>query len=407
MTTKRPIDVKHLLKHHAYVNTPLNFEEAFAVGVMAVDGCKGDEMAARQSVAVLCALHNQATYGYKYDPAKEAEHDHSLPKSAGEQIAGICAAVFSHDILRSRSGFISPKLPNDMPFVMDNCGMGGDMIVTPNVSTTAAFIAASYGIPMCKHGSPSNADKGRHGSSDFISLLGIDTMVVARRTKECLEDLGFAYTEALDTQYKGIHLQTHEFAMLPHMNDIIGPITNPIHPHLLKRRVLGVNHLMSPRVVAEAYQILNERGVTKLEHGLFVRGFVDKEHAQGMDEVSICEGGTMVAELKDGVITEYRLQAEDFGLTPVRVEDISPPENLGKGRFSLEILKRNVNGPALQMVLANAATLFYVAGVSTDLKECYRFVEREHASGRPYELARKVAERLPAPHQMKEAASRA
>lgn len=384
------MDIKHILKDHAYQNIPLSYEEAFALGVYTIEGCRGNEMAQKQSIAALCALHTRATYAWKNDRYIEEMHGHRLPKNSAEQIAGICAAVYQQDIEISEFGYLKP----DVPFVMDNCGMGGDIVVTPNVSTVAAFIAASAGIPMCKHGSPSNADKGKYGSSDFVSLIcGIDVFAQKDLVERCVEKTNFGFTEALDTRYKLIHLQTHKIAMLPHMNDIIGPITNPLHSRKLTRRVLGLNHLIPPKIVAEAYHIMNERGVTHLEHGLFVRGFANEHRYEGMDEVSICSGGTQVAELDHGKIREYVLHASDFGINEVAVNEISPKGN--KGEFSLAVLKGEVNGSPLQMILANAAILFYLAGKSQDLKECYKMAKEVHASGLPYETMLAVREMLP------------
>lgn len=385
------MNIKHLLKDHAYRNIPLGFEEAFYLGLYALKGCAGDQLAQIQSIAALSALHTRSTYAWQHSATAEERHGHQLPLNAAEQIAGLCAAVFQNDIAVSQFGFLKPKVP----YAMDNCGMGGDLMVTANVSTIAALIAAASGIPMCKHGSPANADSGRHGSSDFIAMLGINTYADRKAVEGCIEEEGFGYTEALDARYKSIHLQTHQVAMLPHMNDIIGPITNPLDPLLLTRRVLGVNHLIPPRVVAEAYQILNERGITHLGHGLFVRGLAKSSHYEGMDEVSICVGGTQVAELQGGVIHEYVIRADAFGLSPVASADISPPEGMSKGDFSVGILKREITGPPLQMVLANAAILFYLAGRSLDLRECYAMAESAHRSGKAYEKVMAVRELLP------------
>lgn len=206
----------------------------------------------------------------------------------------------------------------------------------------------------------------------------------------------FGYTDALAEVYKIIHVQTHRIAKLPHMNDIIGPITNPLDPRLLTHRVLGVNHLIPPHAVARAYCILNCRGVTNMKHALIVRGLGDKvDGNEGMDEVSICEGGTLVAELKDREVREYHLRAEDFGLEPVPVASISPPEGMSKGEFSLEILKGEIKGPPLQMVLANAALLFYLGGHSQDLKVCYAFAHEIYAKGEAYEKMLAVRELIP------------
>jgi len=385
------MEIKHCLKDHAYQNIPLTYEEAYSLGCYVLEGCSGNALAQIQSIAVLSALHTKSTYAWRWRRTVERHHGHQLPKTASEQIAGICAAVFQHDIAVSTFGFLEPNVP----YAMDNCGMGGDLIVTANVSTIAALIAAVAGIPMCKHGSPANADQGRHGSSDFVALLGIDTYGSRDEVERCVEEENFGYTEALDVRYKRIHLQTHKVAMLPHMNDIIGPITNPLNPRLMSRRILGVNHLMSPRIVAEAYQILNERGVTHLRHGIFVRGFADRRRYEGMDEVSICEGGTQVAELQDTTIREYSLTAGDFGLNPVPIRTISSPNGMSKGDFSLGILRGEITGPPLEMVLANAALLFYLAGHSQDLRECYAMAEAVQASGAAYEKALRVRQRLP------------
>lgn len=385
------MEIKHFLKDHAYQNIPLTFEEAYSLGQYALEGCSGSQIAQIQSITVLSVLHTLATYSWLWSEGAECRHGHRLPRNAAEQVAGVCAAIFKSDIALSDFGFLEPKVP----YAMDNCGMGGDLIVTANVSTIAALIAATSGIPMCKHGSPANADGGRHGSSDFISMLGINTYATKGEVERCMEEESFGYTEALDTRYKQIHMQTHRIAMLPHMNDIIGPITNPLSPLLLTRRVLGVNHLISPRIVAEAYKILNEHGVTNLQHGIFVRGFVDGHCYEGMDEVSICEGGTQVAELHGVEIRESHLYADDFGINPVPVEAISPPRGMSKGDFSLKILAGEITGAPLQMVLANAALLFCLAGQSQNLKECYAIAESTHRSGKVYEKMVAVSRRLP------------
>ncbi|HUC02129.1 MAG TPA: hypothetical protein VMA75_04505 [Candidatus Paceibacterota bacterium] len=385
------MDIKHILKDHAYQNVPLTFDEAYDLGRYTLKGCNGDPLAQIQSIAALSALHNKATYAWRWNDDQSALHGHALPRSAADQIAGICAAVFEHDIAVSPSGFLHPKVS----YAMDNCGMGGDLVVTANVSTLAALIASAAGIPMCKHGSPANADKGRHGSSEFVASLGIDTRADRLSVEASVEEEGFGYTEALDINYKRIHSQTHALAKLPHMNDIIGPITNPLHPQLLSRRVLGVNHLVPPHVVAEVYQILNRRGITNLQHGMFVRGFVDSKRYEGMDEISICPGGTQVTELKNGEISEYFLTAEDFGLRSVSRAEITPPVGMSKGEFSKRILSGQISGPALQMVLANAAALFYLAGRSKNLRECYDMAKGIHLQGKDFEKAQSIAARVP------------
>ena len=383
------IDIKHIMKEHAYRNIPLDYDEAYNLGLYALEGCKGNNEAQIQSIAALCALHTKATYAFNRKNKKKRWR-HEIPENSSQQIAGVCASIFENDIAKSESGFLRPKINH----AMDNCGMGGDLIATANVSTISAFIAAAANIPVLKHGSPANADSGRHGSSDFIDLCGINTYASKKDVEDCLVANKFGYTEALDTKYKLIHIQTHKIARMPHMNDLIGPITNPLDPKLLDRRLLGINHLLRPKIVAGAYAILNEKKITNVKHALFVRGFVGPS---GIDELSTCKEGSVIAELKNNEIMEYRLFPKDFGLKPAKPASISPPKNMSKGDFSMKILRGEITGPSLEMILANAALLFYIEGKSDDLKECYLQAEETFSSGKAYEKMLNVKESIPKP----------
>lgn len=377
------------MKEHAYRNIPLDYEEAYDLGQYALEGCNGNNLAQIQSIAALCALHTKATYAF-IRKNKKKRWRHEIPENSSQQIAGICASIFNNDIAKSEFGFLRPQIHH----AVDNCGMGGDLVATANVSTISAFIAAAANIPMLKHGSPANADSGRHGSSDFIDLCGINTYASKREIENCVTINKFGYTEALDTRYKLIHVQTHKIAHMPHMNDLIGPITNPLDPKLLDRRLLGINHLLRPKIVAEAYAILNEKKITNVKHALFVRGFVG---SSGIDELSTCKEGSVIAELKNNEITEYRLLPNDFGLKPAKPASISPPGNMSKGEFSMKILRGEITGPSLEMILANSALLFYIEGRSDDLKECYLQAEETFSSGKAYEKMLDVKKTIPKP----------
>jgi anthranilate phosphoribosyltransferase len=340
--------INNILKNNAYQNKPLDFRKAYLLGAYVLYPYSNNldeifdldkEFAEKQGIAALCALHNRETYR------------HPL---AAEQIAGISSAIFDYDIRLSKNGFFEPEID----YAMDNCGMGGDIYRTPNVSTIAALIAAADGIKMCKHGSPGNTDST--GSSDFLQYCGVNLFSNIEVTSKALKEYNFGYTDALNTDFKNIHVQTHRSAHLAHMNDIIGPITNPLHPSLMKRRVLGVNHLIDTATVAAAYKIMNEYGVTRLEQGLFVRGFVDERRNGGIDEISIFPGGSSVAELSGTNITTYDLYAKDFGIKDREYFRV-PEGKKEKAEFSMQILSNKISGAPKELILANAAIIQYLA----------------------------------------------
>jgi anthranilate phosphoribosyltransferase len=139
---------------------------------------------------------------------------------------------------------------------------------------------------------------------------------------------------------------------------------------------------------------MNKRGVMKMEHALFIRGFTDDNHSCGMDEVSICSGGTQVAELINGSISNYFIFAGDFGIKPVSPESISPPRGMSKGEFSLKILQGEISGPPLQMILANTALLFRLAGEADDFCGGYQMAEEVFQSGQVMKTVEAVRDAL-------------
>ena len=428
--------IKHVLKEHAYVNVPLNFEEAYALGVAAIaphiptirnspefkeffkevsnDPEKAkeilffgkdtlqDAMMARmaltdkQTLSAMCALHTIATYHAKPEKKTIYLHQevggHSCPTDAAEQIAGISAAIIEYDTANAENGFLNPNVS----CAIDNCGMGGDFYKTANISTLAALIASSANIPICKHGSPANADAGKHGSSDFVAefilgkesfqdLIGIPKQVV----EEAIEEHGFGYTEALDTNYKRVHRLTHNSSFLPHMNDIIGPMTNPLDKRVATKKIIGVNHLIPPEIVAKAFKILNGQGVTDVRRGIFVRGYVQKNNLEGIDELSIMPGGSRLAELREGEVTKRQVFAEEFGIKSVSYKSIAPQGK--KGDFSMALLNGEVKGAPLEIVLANAALIFHLNNGIT-LREGYEEAREVVESGAHREKAAELKE---------------
>lgn len=331
-------NIKSIFKHNAYQNKPLDFEQGYDLAFYMIEGCNGNPIASIQSLSLLCSLHNKATYTHK---------------DAHLQIAGLVAGIIDADIKTSEFGFLKPNVP----YVVDNCGMGGDNIVTANISTLASFICSSLGIFMCKHGSPANADGGRHGSSDFVALCDIPVGLSDIEICRMIEENHWGYIEACDTRFKQIHTQTHKFAQLAHMNDLLGPLTAPIEPSIAKYKVVGINGLLKPIVVSKACQLLNQKGITKFENALFIQGNLNNKEC--VDELVLTFYGTSVAELtKENEVIEYTLFPNDFGMPSVDEKFLSPPAGMSKGRYSSAILNRKLVGPIDQVIAANAAIIF-------------------------------------------------
>jgi anthranilate phosphoribosyltransferase len=290
-------------------------------------------------------------------------------------IAGICAAVFEKDIGKSTEGFLT--IPG-REYVLENCGMGGDTIPTPNVSCLAGICAASAGITMVKHGSRSHTNPS--GSTDFLEACGIPMDLPSETIQRSVDKFHLGYIDAVDTRFKRIHRMTMERSRVSHLSHIVGPITSPVHPHLLRRRVIGVNQNVNSRMVAQVYQILNDKGVTQMDHLLVVRGHGDTAN-DFMDEVSITRNGTEVTQLRNNAITEFTLNAKQFGFPEYSCEELCIPPGREKGEYSRAILNGEANGAALDLVSANAALLFHLADPKRDLRDCAEHARKQFTSG--------------------------
>jgi anthranilate phosphoribosyltransferase len=103
-------------------------------------------------------------------------------------------------------------------------------------------------------------------------------------------------------------------------------------------------------------------------------------HAEdGMDEISIATP-TFVAELKNGEVSTYTIQPEDFGMQRASLEEIRATDSA----HSLEIIKsvfENKPGPAKDIVSLNAGAAIYAAGLTSTLAEGVKKAQDVIAAG--------------------------
>ena len=100
----------------------------------------------------------------------------------------------------------------------------------------------------------------------------------------------------------------------------------------------------------------------------------------GLDEVSL-GAATLVGEFKDGLITEYEIHPEDFGLTMASSRSLkveTPAQSLALVRAVLD----NEPGPARDIVMLNAGVALYAANVAKTMADGVALARAALASGR-------------------------
>ena len=239
-------------------------------------------------------------------------------------------------------------------FLVDTCGTGGDGSDLFNVSTASAFIVAAAGGQVAKHGNRSVSSST--GSADVLEAAGINLNLSADQVAQCVNTvgIGFMFAPAHHSAMKHAIGPRKELAQRTIFN-MLGPMTNPAG---VKSQVIGVFNEALCRPIANVLQRLGS------EHVLVV-------HAQdGLDEISLATP-THVAELKDGVVSEYKISPEDLGVASQSLIGLtvsSAAESLDLISDALGPQKTVEGKKAADMLALNAGAALYVCGQAESIK---------------------------------------
>ena len=224
-----------------------------------------------------------------------------------EEIAGAASAL-----LADAQPFPRP----DYDFA-DIVGTGGDGTNSINISTASAFVAASCGAKVAKHGNRSVSS--RSGSSDLLQAFGIRLDMSAEDSRQALDDLNvcFLFAPQYHTGFRHAMPVRQQLKTRTIFN-VLGPLINPARP---PKALIGV---YSPELVLPI--------------------------------------ATLVAELHQGEIESYQLSPQDFGLESYSLNALqggTPEENR-------DILARLLQGKGdaahAAAVAANVALLLILFG---------------------------------------------
>ncbi|MEO6118880.1 MAG: anthranilate phosphoribosyltransferase [Methylotenera sp.] len=267
----------------------------------------------------------------------------------GETVDEIAAAA---SVMRELSTKVN--IP-DSAHLIDTCGTGGDGIQTFNVSTVSAFVAAAAGAKVAKHGGRSVSSTC--GSADVLEALGVNVNQTPEQVAHCVNTVGVGFMFAPNHHSAMKHSAPvrRELGVRTLFN-LLGPLTNPASA---KRQVMGV---FAKELTVKLAHVLQQLGS---EHVLVVCG------ADGMDEISFT-GDTFIAELKDGKVSEYTLNPQQFGLSLHQLSSIQVQNAAESKAMILEVLAGNATHnqqtPARDIVLLNAGAAIYVAGIVDSLQ---------------------------------------
>ena len=262
------------------------------------------------------------------------------------------------------------KLPVARPnlYMVDTCGTGGDGANTFNISTAVAFVAASCGVKIAKHGNKSAS--GKVGSADVLLNLGLNLNCSLEKVISAVNEIGITFLFAPVWHKSLIKLAPlrKELGIRTVFNQL-GPLVNPLRPNA---QVLGV----------ASEDLLEPMGSALLKMGMN-RAIVVHGHG-GLDEASL-QGENKLVFVEKGKLRFSKINISDLNSNNVSNENLVVSES----DSNEEILKSVLNGSGQKshkdVVALNSALVLWVAGIEDDLKEGFNKALFSINKGNPWQ----------------------
>lgn len=251
----------------------------------------------------------------------------------------------------------------DRTHLVDIVGTGGDGANTFNISTASMFVAAAAGARVAKHGGRSVSSSS--GSADALEALGAHIELPPEAVAECIGEtgIGFMYAPLHHPAMKVVAPVRRELGVRTLFN-ILGPLTNPAGAENI---LMGVFH---PDLVGIQVRVLQALGAKR---ALVVWG------RDGMDEISL-GAATLVGELRDGVVREYDVHPEDFGIAMAHTRNLQVAGAMESKEKVMEALSGQPGLP-LEIVSLNAGAALHAAGVADGIADGIERAREAIASG--------------------------
>ena len=246
------------------------------------------------------------------------------------------------------------ELPVARPnlYMVDTCGTGGDGANTFNISTAVAFVAASCGVNIAKHGNKSAS--GKVGSADVLLNLGLNLNCSLEKVISAVNEIGVTFLFAPVWHRSLIKLAPLRKALgIRTVFNQLGPLVNPLRPNA---QVLGVatEDLLEPMGSA-----LLKMGMDRV---IVVHG------SGGLDEASL-QGDNKLVFVENGKLRFSKINISDFSHENISNEKLVVSDSESNEEILKSVLNGSGQNPHKYVVALNTALVLWTAGIEDDLHE--------------------------------------
>ena len=251
--------------------------------------------------------------------------------------------------------------------VLEIVGTGGDRSHSFNISTTSAFVVASSGIHVAKHGN--RAASSKCGAADCLEALGANISIEPERCVELLYEVGFCFffAQKYHSSMKYVAATRKELGIRTVFN-ILGPLTNPARP---TRQVMGV---YSPSLLEPLAKVLGRLGVKR---GMVVYG------QDCLDEISL-SAPTSIFEFSGDWLRSFVIEPEQFGLARCQRSELQGGDAAENAVITRRILEGEKSAKR-DAVLLNAGAALYVGEKVQSIKDGVAYAANLIDSGKALE----------------------
>ena len=253
--------------------------------------------------------------------------------------------------------------------VLDTCGTGGDGSHSFNISSMAALVCSSCGIPVAKHGN--RGISSRSGSADFYRELGIPTDTMPEEAEKLLKECGFTFLFApiYHQSMKHAAKVRKQLGFKTVMN-LLGPLVNPAGAEY---QVIGVYDKSIMEVVAEAAIKLGKKRVMVV-------------HSEdGLDEISISADTYVVEVDSDQKMKSYRIHPDEIIGEKYDISVIKGSCAKENAKMAIDLLKGNKYEGLKKAIAINAGAGLYIYGTCNSISEGYLLAKEAIESGKTLE----------------------
>ena len=237
--------------------------------------------------------------------------------------------------------------------IIDNCGTGGDMINTFNISTASAIVTASAECSVAKHGNRSAS--GLCGSADFFERIGFNLDSSVDDVVNCLRKTGlsFFYAPKFHPALGRVSSIRKQMGFKTVLN-FVGPLCNPCTD--ITGQVIGVSDI---GLLGPLSAVMFD---SEVDHIILVHS------DDGLDELSNTSESTIIDVKKSGC-REYRFSPKSVNIQLATPRDIQATSMDDSVKYTMQVINGVAGSAKEDIVILNSSLALMVGDKVDTIKE--------------------------------------